>query len=38
MRSRFDELSQRIAAGFADIPEEEGLAEIDRVVYEERHR
>jgi prevent-host-death family protein len=38
MRSRFDELTQRIAAGFADIPEEEGLAEIDRVVYEERHR
>jgi len=38
MRSRFDELSQRIAAGFADIPEEEGMAEIDRVVYEERHR
>ena len=37
-RSRFDEICQKIAAGFADIPEEEGMAMIDRIVYEERHR
>ncbi len=38
MRSRFDELTARIAEGFANIPEEEGMAEIDRICYEERHR
>ncbi len=36
MRSRFDEVAAKIAAGFADIPEEEGMAEIDRVVREVR--
>jgi prevent-host-death family protein len=38
MRSRFDELTAKLAADFADVPEEEGMAEIDRLVYEERHR
>jgi prevent-host-death family protein len=38
MQDRFDELTAKIAKGFADIPEEEGMAEIDRIVYEERHR
>ncbi len=37
MWSRFDELTARIAEGFAGIPEEEGMAEIDRIVYEVRH-
>ena len=38
MRERFDELTAKLAADFADVPEEEGIAEIDRIVYEERHR
>lgn len=32
MQARFDALSQRIEAGFADIPEAQGLAEIDAAV------
>lgn len=36
MRDRFDALSDRIAAAYSDIPETEGLAEIDRVVAETR--
>jgi len=37
MRDRFDELSARIADVYADIPEADGLAEIDAIVAAERH-
>lgn len=36
MQDRFDELSARIAKAYADIPEEEGIAEINRVTAEVR--
>lgn len=36
MQARFDALSRRIEAGFADTPEAEGLAEIDAAVAETR--
>lgn len=36
MQGRFDALSRRIEAGFADTPEAEGLAEIDAVVADTR--
>lgn len=36
MQSRFDALSERLAAGFADLPEEQGLAEIDAAIRKER--
>ena len=36
MQERFDELSARIAAAFAGVPEEEGIAEINRVSAEVR--
>lgn len=36
MQARFDALSRRIEAGFADTPEAEGLAEIDTAVAEAR--
>ena len=29
---RFDELSQRLAQGFEDVPPDEGMAEIDAAV------
>jgi prevent-host-death family protein len=32
MQARFDALCQRIEAGYAEIPEAEGLAEIDAAV------
>jgi prevent-host-death family protein len=32
MQGRFDDLCQRIEAGYADVPEAEGLAEIDAAV------
>lgn len=32
MQGRFDALCQRIEAGFANVPEAEGLAEIDAVI------
>lgn len=38
MRERFDALSDRIAEGYAPVPEDDGLAEIDRAVAEERSR
>src|SRR5574337_939186 len=38
MRERFDALSKRIACGWADVPETEGLAEIDAVVAGLRRR
>lgn len=37
MRERFDELSNRIAEAYADVPQEQGMAEIDAVVSEVRH-
>ena len=36
MRERFDELSSRIAEAYADLPPEEGMAEIDAAVTRER--
>lgn len=36
MQARFDALCQRIEAGFAGLPEAEGLAEIDAAVAESR--
>ena len=36
MQGRFDALCQRIEAGFAEVPEVDGLAEIDAVVAIER--
>jgi len=36
MRDRFDALSQRIAAAYAEVPVDEGLAEIDATVTRER--
>jgi prevent-host-death family protein len=39
MYDRFDALSSRLAEGYRDVPEEEGLTEIDALVAEERkHR
>lgn len=38
MRERFDDLSSRIAAAYAGVPEQEGLAEIDAAVAKERVR
>jgi len=37
MRDRFDELSNRIAKAYADVPQEQGIAEIDAVVSDVRH-
>ena len=36
MRDRFDALSARIAGAYADVPMEEGLAEIDAAVAAQR--
>jgi len=36
MRDRFEALSSRIAAAFADVPAEQGMAEIGAVVSEVR--
>lgn len=36
MQGRFDVLSQRIEAGFANVPEAEGLAEIEAAIALER--
>lgn len=38
MQSRFDALCQRLEAGFANLPEEKGQAEIDAAVAAERAR
>ncbi|MBE7422754.1 MAG: type II toxin-antitoxin system Phd/YefM family antitoxin [Zoogloeaceae bacterium] len=38
MQGRFDALCQRLEAGFANLPEEKGLAEIDAAVAAERAR
>ena len=36
MQERFDELSAQIAAAYANVPEDEGMAEIDRITKEVR--
>ncbi len=36
MQDRFDTLCNRIAEGYADVPTEDGLAEIDALVADER--
>lgn len=36
MQGRFDALCQRIEAGFAEVPEAEGIAEIEAAVQLER--
>ena len=38
MGDRFDELSRRIAEAYSDVPEAEGMAEIDAAVARERSR
>jgi len=38
MRERFDELSSQIAEAYADVPADEGMAEIDAAVALERRR
>lgn len=38
LRDRFDALSQRLAEGYAAVPEEEGLAEIDSLAADARKR
>lgn len=38
MQARFDALSERIEAGFAAVPEADGLAEIDAAVAQVRAR
>jgi prevent-host-death family protein len=38
MRERFDELSARIAEDWADVPADEGMAEIDAAVARVRRR
>src|SRR5271167_4372514 len=38
MQDRFDALSNRIAEAYAQVPVEEGLAEIDALLSEERAR
>ena len=37
LRDRFDELTNRLAADFARVPEDQGMAEIDAAVATERH-
>lgn len=36
-KNRFDALSQEITHAYANVPEEEGMAEIDALVAEIRH-
>ena len=36
MQGRFDALCQRIEAGFAGVPEAEGMAEIEAAIAEDR--
>lgn len=38
MRERFDALSAQVAEGYATVPVEEGIEEIDRAVERERQR
>ena len=38
MRDRFDQLSNRVAEAYADVPVEQGMAEIDAAIKKERRR
>ena len=38
MYDRFDTLSSRLAEGYRDVPEEEGLTEINALMAEERKK
>ncbi len=38
MRERFDELASRLASAYESVPAEQGLAEIDTIAEQERHR
>lgn len=38
LRERFDQLSSRVAEGYADVPADQGMAEIDEAVARERRR
>ena len=38
MRERFEQVSARIAEAYADVPEDEGMAEIDAAVARVRRR
>jgi prevent-host-death family protein len=38
MRDRFDQLGSRIATAYADVPVDQGMAEIDAAVSKERRR
>jgi prevent-host-death family protein len=38
MQDRFDALSKRLARAYAEVPVEEGLAEIDAIINRVRHR
>jgi prevent-host-death family protein len=38
MRDRFDQLSSRIAEAYADVPVDQGMAEIDAAITQERRR
>ena len=37
-RERFDRLCKKLADGYADVSEEEGMKEIDELVWKERHK
>jgi hypothetical protein len=36
MQDRFDQLTERISAAYADVPIDQGMAEIDAAVAKER--
>jgi len=38
MRDRFDELSHRVAEAYIDVPADQGMAEIDAAIAQERRR
>jgi prevent-host-death family protein len=38
MRDRFDQLSNRVAEVYADVPIDQGMAEIDAAIKKERRR
>jgi len=37
MNERFEQLSSRLAEAYENVPEDEGMAEIDAAVFSERH-
>ena len=36
-KERFEQLPPRLAQAYANVPEDEGMAEIDAAVFRERH-